>query len=89
MILGPFTLIVQGVALRQISTFALENRIDDSCFCSHEAGCWVSLGLSLHQLRIREYPFKLTSYLNLSNNVNDIFSKIRINKRTFFIFDIP
>lgn len=34
------------------------------------AGCWVSLGLSLHQLRIREYPFKIESYRNISNDVN-------------------
>jgi hypothetical protein len=34
------------------------------------AGCWVSLGLSLHQLGIREYPFKDESYPNRMINVN-------------------
>jgi hypothetical protein len=58
---APFALIVQGLfPCFRLAPSLKEN--SPSTGISSTAGCWVSLGLSLHQLGIREYPFKSQSY---------------------------
>jgi hypothetical protein len=58
---APFALIVQGqFPCVRLAPLPGKVSISRAVFFT-SAGCWVSLGLSLHQLGIREYPFKSKS----------------------------